>query len=368
MYVRDIATGLLQRGHTPVAFSTVLGDVAREMRALTIPVIDNLDVLTNAPDIIHGQHHVETMIAMLHFPDTPAVYFCHGWLPWEENPPRFPRIFRYVAVDHTTRDRLVFENGISESRVSVLLNFVDLERFKPRGPLPSRPARALFFTNDAEEQTIRVVREACRRADIALDVMGASSGTACGAPERALGGYDLVFAKGRSAIEAMAVGAAVVICDISAIGSMVTMCEFDRLRPLNFGIRALKEPINQDSVEREISRYDATDATRVSERIRSTAGRDSVIDNILLLYQEVIAEFERTERDVPAEERAASEYLRWLSPRLKEYERLNAVVAACEQHIRASESSLAQQLAEKEAQLARITGTVGWRLLSLYGR
>jgi hypothetical protein len=32
-------------------------------------------------------------------------------------------------------------------------------------------------------------------------------------PEEILGGYDLVFAKARSAIEAMAVGTAVVICD-----------------------------------------------------------------------------------------------------------------------------------------------------------
>src|SRR6266851_3724613 len=139
LYVRDLATALLKRGHTPVAFSTILGDVARELRAATIPVIDNLDALTTPPDIIHGQHHVETMIALLHFPDTPAIYFCHGWLPWEEAPPHFPRILKYVAVDQTCRDRLVFENGIPKNRVQVLLNFVDLERFKPRGPLPSCP-------------------------------------------------------------------------------------------------------------------------------------------------------------------------------------------------------------------------------------
>ncbi|MEP6913552.1 MAG: hypothetical protein ABI923_12405, partial [bacterium] len=100
LYVRDVATGLLDRGHTPVAFSTILGEVARNLRAATIPVIDSLDALTTPPDIIHGQHHVETMMAMLHFPNTPAVYFCHGWLPWEEAPPRFPRILKYIAVDH----------------------------------------------------------------------------------------------------------------------------------------------------------------------------------------------------------------------------------------------------------------------------
>ena len=32
LYVRDIATALLERGHTPIAFTTLTGDVARELR------------------------------------------------------------------------------------------------------------------------------------------------------------------------------------------------------------------------------------------------------------------------------------------------------------------------------------------------
>ena len=41
LYVRDIATALLTRGHAPVAYSTVLGAVARELRAAKIPVVDD---------------------------------------------------------------------------------------------------------------------------------------------------------------------------------------------------------------------------------------------------------------------------------------------------------------------------------------
>ncbi len=60
LYVRDLATALLARGHKPVAYSTVLGEVADELRAATIPVINDLALLTAQPDIIHGQHHYET--------------------------------------------------------------------------------------------------------------------------------------------------------------------------------------------------------------------------------------------------------------------------------------------------------------------
>ncbi|MCA1594536.1 MAG: glycosyltransferase, partial [Acidobacteria bacterium] len=122
LYLRDLAVNLLKRGHTPIAYSANLGEMAQELRRATVPVIDDLRQLSTPPDIIHGQHHVETMTALLHFNDVPAVYFCHGWMPWEEAPPRFPRILRYVAVDDTCRDRLVCEHGIPEETTRVVLN------------------------------------------------------------------------------------------------------------------------------------------------------------------------------------------------------------------------------------------------------
>ena len=92
LYLRDVATALKRRGHEPVAFSTVLGSVADDIRAHGIPVVDTLEDIAEPPEIIHGQHHLETMTALLHFPGVPAVYFCHGSQPWVETPPRFPRI------------------------------------------------------------------------------------------------------------------------------------------------------------------------------------------------------------------------------------------------------------------------------------
>lgn len=432
LYVRDIAIALLKRGHTPVAFSTVLGEVARELREATIPVIDSLDALTTPPDIIHGQHHVETMMALLHFPNTPAIYFCHGWIPWEETPPRFPRILRYVAVDYTCRDRLVLENAIPKERVNVLLNFVDLERFKPRAPLPSRPERALVFSNEANEHTnVGDVREACERAGIALDVIGLSSGKPSAEPEIVLGNYDLIFAKARSAIEAMSVGAAVVLYDGRNIGPMVTTREFERLRPLNFGIRALSESISGDAIASEIAKYDADDAALVSKRIRATAGRDAVTDELLSLYGEVIEEYATGGSDWAAESREAARYLRWLARRLKENDRLQGerdwieaehyklhsqfaareteieilkgerdsmetennvlrlrltdrereteVLESChasktarlEEQVSESRQKaveLGEELVVTRADLAKITNTLGWRLLSRYGK
>jgi hypothetical protein len=315
LYVCELATNLLRRGHIPIVYSPQLGHTARELRNATVPVVDDLDAIGSTPDLIHGQHHVETMSALLRFPNTPAIFFCHGWFPWEETPPKHPRILRYVAVDDTCLDRLVSESGIPEDRVSVILNSVDLEQFLPRSPLPAQPVRALVFSNEAKDTThLGAVREACRRRGLTVDVIGSDAGNVAARPQDVLGQYDIVFAKARCALEAMAMGSAVVLCDFLGSGPMVTASEFDRLRRLNFGVRTLREDLDADLLEKEIARYDPADAAAVSKRIRDTAGRDAAIDQILALYEEVISQFDAGgQRDLDAEGRAESAYLRDLS-------------------------------------------------------
>jgi hypothetical protein len=318
LYVRDVAVELLKRGHTPVAFSTLLGAVAEELRAATVPVVEHLDSLATPPDLIHGHHHLETMTALLHFPGVPAIYFCHGWLPWEELPPKFPRIVRYVAVDETCRDRLVHEHAIPEDRVRLILNFVDLKRFKPRGRLPEKPTRALVFSNNATENTnLPPVRQACMAANVELDVIGRGVENPTERPEDVLPNYDLVFAKGRAALEALSVGAAVVLFDAAGVGPMVTTANMRKLRTLNFGIRTLQNPLDPDALIQQIARYNASDATQVSSWVRQNVGMDSAVDRLLEVYRDVLEEYQQCARsNAAAELRAASDYLRHWIPNL----------------------------------------------------
>lgn len=320
VYVRDLARGLFARGHLPVVFSPRLGELAAEIRAQTIPVVDDLARVAGTPDVIHGHHALETMAAMLAFPRVPAVAFCHSWLGWADAPVRFPRLLHYVAVDHTCRDRLVLEHGIPEQSVHVALNAVDLSRYRPRPPLPDRAKRALVFSNSAggRESHLDAVRRACANAGIVVDVAGSKSGNLLDRPEDVLGRYDLVFAKARAALEAMAVGSAVILCDVAGAGPMITTANIDELRPLNFGIRALRERATPEAIAREIARYDADDAAAVSRRIREVAGLDGLLDQLVALYRCAIAEQSTRTADPVAEARAASAYLQALAPKLHE--------------------------------------------------
>jgi len=110
-----------------------------------------------------------------------------------------------------------------------------------------------------------------------LDVIGFGAGTGVSNPEHVLHRHDIVFATARCALEAMAVGAAVVLCDFGGVGPMVTGENFDRLRCMNFGQGALvlREP--QVTSEKEVvaneRRYRVDDDVEgaVSELLYKTA-------------------------------------------------------------------------------------------------
>jgi hypothetical protein len=372
LYVRDLALALLRHGHNPVAYSTRLGAVAEELRSATIPVIDDLNLLTVAPDIIHGQHHLDAMTAMLHFPDTPAVYFCHGWLPWEEMAPRFPTIQRYVAVDDLCRERLQCLHGITPERICVVRNFVDLQRFGLRTDLPAIPRKALVFSNYiGEDGCLRILREACAARGIELDAIGLSVGHSEGRPEQILGRYDIVFAKARCALEALASGTAVIACDAAGLGGMVTPDNYETFRAFNFGIRSLRNPITLDTIMRELNRYEAAGAREVTRRVRSEAGLDPAIEQILHVYQEAIEVHVRESRErKPRPEgysdsrlQSASRYLREIADFTKrrhqvEQEKHLALAEAAAERIRAEQAELG---------LAKIHNSHLWPLvMSLY--
>ena len=363
LYVRDVALALLARGHEPIAYSRQLGEVAAELRRAAVAVVDDLDRLERPPDLIHAQHHLEAMTAVVRFPATPALYVCHGWLPDEEAPPRHPRIRRYVAVDELVRRRLADECGIPTARTTVLLNFVDLDRFRPRPPLPARPARALVFSNRASEaDVVPVVREACRASGVALDFVGLEAGGTVSNPEQVLGGYDVVFAKGRSALEAAAVGAAVVLCDADGLGPLVSSAALEGLRAFNFGMSLLGRPVTSEGVARALAGYDAEDAMEVSRRLRAEAGLDRAVERLIEIYREVVEE-DRLATIPPEEEaRAVAGYLRWgplSGGDFFAHERVRSAVALAE--AREGRDTAWREAAALVREVAWMRGTAAWR-------
>lgn len=107
----------------------------------------------------------------------------------------------------------------------------------------------------------------------------------------------------------MAVGNAVVLCDFFGVGPMITSANLDRLRSVNFGIDGCTGPLRSDYIRAELERYNASDATEVSRRVREQAGLIEATRSWLALYRSVVDEFRSSHSDVAEELRALGVYI-----------------------------------------------------------
>ncbi len=319
LYVKELAEQLTKIGHQVAIYSDCLGELAKEIRKSKIEITDDLATLSFKPDIIHGQHHLETMTAVTYFHDVPAIYFCHGWRPWQSTPPKHPRIIEYAAVDSKTLNSAVKNAGISSNKIRIIHNFVDTERFQQRSPLPEKPEKALIFSNYANEDNyIPIVRKACSRANIKLDVIGMASNNSVEKPELILKDYDIVFAFGRSSLEALATGNALIICGIWGLGPMVQSTNMEKLRDLNFGVAAVYSELNEEAIYKEIQKYNAKDSAKVTEYIRSHANIVSTVAKIEKFYFEVLEKYQKIKINPVKESLAVSKYLEKLTFLIKQ--------------------------------------------------
>jgi hypothetical protein len=289
--LHDAALALKSRGHEVAAFSTKHGAIAQRLIAADVPVVADLDRLPWTPEIIHGHHEWETTIAAVRWPQVPVVSFCRGPYLWQETPCLAPNVSLYAAVDEECRRRLVEKEGIPAAKVELVLNGVDLDKFLPRSPLPAKPLRALIFSNYASDQNfVPIVRAACDAEGIELTVMGRGAGNPCDAPHKVLGNYDIVLAKGKAALESLAVGGSLIVADSAGLGPVATRENFDSLRRLSFGNPTMTEPFSVAAVQERLRQFNAIEAAAVSATVREACGLKHTIDRIEAVYARAVAE------------------------------------------------------------------------------
>jgi glycosyltransferase involved in cell wall biosynthesis len=285
--VELLADALRRVGHAPMIFAPTLGPQAARMQARGHIVVDRLAMLPQRPDVMHLQHITPALMALVAFPDVPAVFTCHSATIELEAPRLHPQIRRYVAVDDFCR-ALCQKRDIPEDRLSVILNAVDLRRFNARRSLPLKPKAALMLTKTFEQQNL--VRSACAKAGLTLDELGPATAEMSDQLERILPRYDIVFATARMALEAAAVGCAVVVADGRGFAGMLRTENLDAWRRLNFGAGLLTAPVTAAALNAAIAAYDAADAAEVCRRLRNEASADDYAATYVRLYTQAIGE------------------------------------------------------------------------------
>jgi glycosyltransferase involved in cell wall biosynthesis len=356
----DLARGLQRRGHDVFVFTSAVGGIADELLRTNIPVADNLRAAPFQPELIHGNHSAILLQAMMHFPRAAGVYVCHDATFFQNTPLDLTRIRAYVAVDRLNRERIERDVPRVKGTVELIHNAVDLDRFSKQRDLPAAPARALVLTKNRDH--VSAVREACENLGISCDVLGPGVGRAVTDVIPALGNADIVFATARTAIEALAAGCAVVICDARGLAGMATAQNVSAWRDENFGAGILGQPATVDSVSAEIQRYDAHDAQVTSSYIRRHNDLERALDAYEAVYERALASNSPVVSDSEAFELSAvlREWLPQLNgdarvtsgtfERLRErISHLDAAVAELDRERLALEHTRAQQKQQLEA-------------------
>jgi len=268
------ADGLRRAGHEPVIYAPALGEQAERMRVRGHVVADRLSAIPFKPDVIHAQHSSPTLMAMTAFPDVPAVHVCHSARFAQEAPILHPQVRRFVAVDDLCRQRCLAD-GAPADRLSIVHNPVDLLRFVERPPLPD------------QRQAVAV---ACKARGIAFDELGSAVGNVAPNLEAILPQYDVVFATARMALEAAAVGCAVIVADGRGVRGMLTSEVWTEWRLQNLGARLLAEPVTSDALIKALDAYDPKDAAQVTRQVRADADLTDYVAAMTRLYHAAIEE------------------------------------------------------------------------------
>jgi len=299
----DLARGLSQRGHQLFIFAPEVGKSGQEFIAEGYQVIDDLVQAPFEPDIVHGNHNVALVQTLIRFPGSQGVFVSHDATLWQNSAPAMTRIREFVAVDRLNRERIERELVRVAGSVHVIHNAVDLQRFNARGPLPDHPRKALILAKNWPH--IKAIQAACARFGLDCELLGKAVGQEVSDLPQRLHHYDVVFATARMAIEAMAVGCAVVVCDARGLAGMVTSKNVVQWREDNFGLRILTKVVEQDSVFDELKLYDATDATKVSAFIRQHNDLQGALDRYENVYRLALAHDHSVARDLEAAEISA---------------------------------------------------------------
>ncbi|WP_425098357.1 glycosyltransferase [Tropicibacter sp. S64] len=345
MYTAEIARALKARGHEVAVYCPLPGKIANLITPSGIPVKDRLESLPFMPEVIHGHHHLPLMAALAHFDKAPAIHVWHGTRPWVEQVPRHPRIIRYVVTSARMAPRVTAEFGVGADRVRVVPNFVDTLRYSHVRSVAARPTRAVLFGQSGfYAHELAMLEKACTQNGLTLDKVGYAYGNPRPRPEYFLPDYDIAFAVGRSALEAMASGCAVIPIVPQLAGQRITAATLESWAASNYSPRYFTgaDRFDTEWMARQLAAWDAADIAEVTAQVRRGNTLERGIDQFEALYGEAIRE--------PRPAGGPSDYAGYLAWMTKE---ADALWLAGETH-RTEMETMRRENARLTAELARL--------------
>lgn len=267
LWTAEIARFLRSAGVEVIVFSNKLGKIAKRISDGGIAVTSSIEEIAEfSPTLLHVNHYEAVCELVTRLAGrTRIINMIHGLLP-RPGLPGYSHVDRYCSASIASKAKVHALTGAPWADIDILPNFFDEDRFKSIGN-PARIDKSLIFSSHTEPQHRDRLQQATR---IEFDHIG-NGATPTDEPERWLPQFDVVFAVGRSAIEALASGAHVVLWDAGICGPAVTPDNFWQCVTANFALAANVLPwhfINHDGA----GEWATTEVSKISaaRRIETT--------------------------------------------------------------------------------------------------
>ncbi|MBP7948972.1 MAG: hypothetical protein KA004_04900 [Verrucomicrobiales bacterium] len=318
-FVRDLARHLQERGHLVFVASSDPGHRERLLERDLIAVAGDLENLPIRPDIIHALHPLDAMTALTALPGVPAVYHDRGSF-WQNLPPRHPRLLHHLLPSRGLLEQLRAPLEQAGATCSHFPISVATDRFTLVREPPGALRRALFINHHLlpDGDTLQAFAAVARSLDLSLDIAGIEFGCGREEAERILPAYDLVFAAGQNAADALACGCAVVVTGANGFGGMVTGENLELWHDQGFHpAHGSTPPIPFAELRSVLRAYQCGNHIALAQRLRRAATFTAAVDRLEALYAEIIQRHATAPPCHSDEEmRAISCYLRGIAPKI----------------------------------------------------
>jgi hypothetical protein len=247
---------------------------------------NSTDLIEFNPDVCYTQHHTTAVIVRHILPYCPILHGVLGVLPFLEQPPLMDlSFFKTLVLSEEVHNHVLRTVG-SADKLVIFRNVIDEKPFIVGSQPAAEPKCVVLHSYKLNEEMVDRIGQACEKAGLTLidrrpQIAGRMKYE--DVPSLIREGH-IVISSGRSAIESMCAGRAVVVMADCGEDGLITSDNFGVLLKNNFSGRAFGRRFSVDELADEFNKYSEQDVTKLSIRARNEFGLSARRDEIQCIF------------------------------------------------------------------------------------